>query len=222
MPKRSVFFLHYIKISLILTACSLVLLTTGCIRFLPLFSTPPATIVDSELYFKNIKSLPPEVIEKLPSDLVYYSAASPMDGYASPSNFSEVVYNHLSLNFLWTGAQHSQSPAGTTYAAMPSLGQKAARDTTELCITSEFTKETFKLIAILDWDDTGTTDWLVLYKFESLMQPENSTRLLLIRDIQENKLLTATVLSVTECYGNACKEYSGDKLTKFLGYKPAL
>lgn len=221
MQQRFVSTLHSLKISLFFSACTLVLLTTGCVRYLPFYSTP-ATIVNTELYFKSIRKLPPQLIEKLPSDIVYYTPSPDIDEYADPSNFSNVIYNHLSLNFLWTGAKHKQRSFSRTYAAMPSSGQFAIHDATKLSITNEFTKETFSLLAVLDWDNTGTTDWLVLYTFKSLVQPENCTRLLLVRDIEQNRMLNATVLSATECYGKTCKDYSGDKLVDFLGYDPVL
>ena len=103
---------------------------------------------------------------------------------------------------------------------MPSTGQTATLDQTEMAIINEFSKETFTLLAILDWDSTGTPDWLVLYTYSSRMQPETSKRLLLVRDILPNKLLAATVLSAEECFGNNCQTYNGKELVEFLDYEP--
>ncbi|WP_066857218.1 hypothetical protein [Halodesulfovibrio spirochaetisodalis] len=200
--------------------CLFMTLSTGCIRSLPMFGEP-ATVV-SDKYFSATRDLPEELQDKLPSDVIYYEPqkSSALD-YYSPKQFSKTAYNNLSLNFLWTGEQHSLPINGTTYAAMPSSGQKTVHRGTELTISNEFSKETLKLLAILDWENTGSKDWLVLYSFESLVQPETSTRLLLVRDVQPGRTLTATVLSASECFGNNCQEYSGYKLSEFLEYEPA-
>lgn len=194
-------------------------LSTGCIRNTSFFGTPAMLV--SPRYFSATQSLPQELQDKLPSDVTYYEPSKASNSYNSPKYFSKIAYNNLSLNFLWTGAQHSLPVDGTTYSAMPSAGQTAVHKETELIISSEFSKETLTLLAVLDWDNTGSTDWLVLYSFKSLVQPETSTRLLLIRDVQPRKILTATVLNASECFGNNCEEYSGYKLSEFLEYQPA-
>lgn len=193
-------------------------MTTGCFRNTGFFNEP-ATIVSSS-YYAATKKLPPMLQEKLPTDVVFYTAQQVTNGSISPQQFSNIAFNNLSLNFLWTGAQHDLSVVGTTYSAMPSAGQTATHNGTELIITSEFSQENLSLLAILDWNETGSTDWLVLYSFKSLVQPETSTRLLLMRNVQPNTILTATVLSASECYGNNCQEFTGDSLAEFLEYQP--
>lgn len=193
-------------------------MNTGCFRNTGFFSKP-ATIISSD-YFKATAGLPPQLKAKLPSDISYYTPQKTAGSVISPEQFSHTVFNNLSLNFLWTGNQHTLPIDGTTYSAMPSAGQAASHNGTELLITSEFSKEKLSLLAVLDWNNTGSTDWLILYSFESLVQPETSKRLLLIRNIQPNKILTATVLSASECFGNNCQHYVGDTLVEFLEYQP--
>lgn len=202
----------------------LLAMTTGCFRtpdFLRStgFFNEPAIIVSSS-YYSAIKKLPQELQQKLPTKFVFYTSQQETDAIISPQQFSNVAYNNLSLNFLWTGAQHDLSVVGTTYSNMPSAGQTATRNGTELIITSEFSQENLSLLAVLDWDETGSTDWLVSYSFKSLVQEETSTRLLLIRNVRPNAILTATVLSASECYGNNCKDFTGNSLAEFLEYQP--
>ncbi|MCG8529625.1 MAG: hypothetical protein MI749_03050 [Desulfovibrionales bacterium] len=199
--------------------CLLAFCTTGCVRSLNPFATP-AMVVNSE-YYTETDRLPDELKRYLPYAVDYYTPDNDLNKYHAPKNFSNVVFNALSLNFLWTGARHEQPlNNASTYAAMPSTGQTATLDQTEMAIINEFSKETFTLLAILDWDNTGTPDWLVLYTYSSHMQPETSKRLLLVRDILPNKLLAATVLSAEECFGNNCQTYSGKELVEFLDYEP--
>ena len=207
------------RIAILCSLCALpLLLNTGCFRNTGFF-TEPATLVSSR-YFSAIKPLPATLKKKLPTELAYYTPEQPTRNGISPEQFSHIIYNNLSLNFLWTGTQHDLPVDGTTYSAMPSAGQTATHNGTELLITSEFSQENISLLAILDWDDTDSHDWLVLYSFKSLVQPETSTRLLLIRDVRPNKILTGTVLSASECFGNSCQEYAGNALAKFLEYQP--
>lgn len=196
----------------------LLTMTTGCIRNTAFFEEP-ATVISSS-YFSATKKLPPLLQEKLPTEVEFYNGQQTPSTGISPQQFSKIAFNNLSLNFLWTGTQHNLPVDGTTYSAMPSAGQTATHNGTELIVTSEFSQESLSLLAILDWDKTGSKDWLVLYSFESLVQPETSTRLLLIRNIQPNTTLTATVLFASECYGNNCQEFTGSSLAEFLEYQP--
>ncbi|KAF1075798.1 hypothetical protein [Halodesulfovibrio sp. MK-HDV] len=202
----------------------LLTMTTGCFRtpdFLQStgFFNEPAIIVSSS-YYSAIKKLPQELQQKLPTEVVFYTSQQATDASISPQQFSNIAYNKLSLNFLWTGAQHDLSVVGTTYSNMPSAGQTATHNGTELIITSEFSQENLSLLAVLDWDETGSTDWLVSYSYKSLVQEETSSRLLLIRNVRPNAILTATVLSASECYGNNCKDFTGSSLSEFLEYQP--
>lgn len=202
----------------------LLAMTTGCFRtpdFLQStgFFNEPAIIVSTS-YYSAIKELPPELQQKLPTEFVFYTSQQATDTSISPQQFSKTAYNKLSLNFLWTGAQHDLSVVGTTYSNMPSAGQTATHNGTELIITSEFSQENLSLLAVIDWDETGSTDWLVSYSYKSLVQEETSTRLLLIRNVRPNAILTATVLSASECFGNNCKSFTGKSLAKFLEYQP--
>ncbi|SIO32202.1 hypothetical protein [Halodesulfovibrio marinisediminis] len=207
------------RISILCTLFALLLtLNTGCLRN-TVFFKEPATIISSN-YFAVTKKLPPQLQAKLPTDVVSYNPQQPARNSILPEQFSHIVFDNLSLNFLWTGAQHNLPIDGTTYSAMPSAGQIAKHNGTELTITSEFCEEKLSLIAILDWNNTGSTDWLVAYTFKSLVQPEISKRLLLVRDIQPNTTLTATVLSASECFGNNCQYYTGNSLVEFLEYQP--
>ncbi|MEZ6854486.1 hypothetical protein [Halodesulfovibrio aestuarii] len=192
---------------------------TGCFRNSTLFGEP-ATIITSG-YFSATKSLPPQLQKKLPTDYVFYTPQQTTNCVIPPQQFSKTAFNNLSLNFLWTGAQHNLPIDGTTYSAMPSAGQTATYNGTELLITSEFCQENLSLLAVLDWDNNGYKDWLALYSYKSRVQPETSTRLLLIRDIQPNRILTATVLSASECYGKNCQKFTGHSLSEFLEYQPA-
>ena len=199
-------------------------MTTGCFRtpeFLQStgFFNEPAILVSSS-YYSAIKELPQELQQKLPTKFVFYTSQQATDTKISPQQFSKTAYNKLSLNFLWTGTQHDLSVVGTTYSNMPSAGQTATHNGTELIITSEFSQENLSLLAVIDWDETGSTDWLVSYSYKSLVQEETSSRLLLIRNVRPNAILTATVLSASECFGNNCKNYTGKSLTKFLEYQP--
>jgi len=204
------------------TLCSIcalfLLLCTCCFRNSGMFSEP-ATVVSSR-YFPAAKALPAALQKKLPAELSYYSPKQPARNGIRPAQFSHIIYSNLSLNFLWTGEQHNLPVDGTTYSAMPSAGQTATHNGTELLITSEFSQENLSLLAVVDWDNTDSHDWLVLYSFKSLVQPETSTRLLLIRDVRPNKILTGTVLSASECYGNNCRQYTGSALASFLEYQP--
>lgn len=207
------------RIAPLCALCALsLLLSTGCFRNTGFF-TEPATIISSR-YFSAIKPLPATLKKKLPTELAYYTPDQPARNGIRPDQFSHIIYNNLSLNFLWTGNQHNLPVDGTTYSAMPSAGQTATHNGTELLITSEFSQENISLLAVLDWDNTESNDWLVLYSFKSLVQPETSSRLLLIRDVKPNKTLTGTVLSASECFGNNCQEYYGNSLVEFLEYQP--
>lgn len=206
----------------------MVLLLTGCMagnaKFLHMFtrSNHSLTIINAREFTNVAKRFRGELQEKgfLDSN---GTPRSDTDGHPQeyhPRSYGEEIRTRLSLRFLWSKAERQRTSEHVTHAAIPSAGENVTVQKNTLTIQSEFGSDSYRMVALLDWDGDGYRDWLIRYRYLPAMEGPPSTRLLIISHPGPTGLLDAQVVEAFECKGKRCFSYKGTALPEIIGYDP--
>lgn len=143
-------------------------------------------------------------------------------GEYRPQSYGKDLHTRLSMRFLWPKEERLRTSEEVTHATIPSASEEVIVDDTNLTINGEFGSDSYRMVAVMDWDDDGQRDWIVRYRYIPKMDGMPSTRLMVIPHPGPKGILDARVIEAFECDGGKCFSYTGEALPQILGYDPLL
>lgn len=124
---------------------------------------------------------------------------------SATNDYGQQLFKRLSPSFIFEDNAYSMSYA--SFDSSVSASDRAKVSDNGFSIKYLRQTVTVNMIALLDWDNDGTTDWLV----SCLVDPRNGGRTrdytVVIKDPKPEGPLQAQVIGVYECFGLACTLY---------------
>lgn len=127
---------------------------------------------------------------------------------SATNDYGQQLFNRLSPAFIFEDSAYNMSYA--SFNSSVSASDRSRVSDNGFTIDYLRQKVTVNMVALLDWNGDGATDWLV----SCFVEPRNGARTrdytVIISDPKPEGPLQAQVVGVYECFGLACTLYMRD------------
>ncbi|MDR1856550.1 MAG: hypothetical protein LBR22_05260 [Desulfovibrio sp.] len=168
-------------------------------------TTRPVVVVEEDKFLLMTKNLTKELQARrlLGEDMSYTSALSVTNMF---KDYGPILYRTLSPKFL-EGEDARFLPPASSFSRM-AIGGKVRGHDNGFTIDTSTHRIDVDLVAMVDWDEDGETDWIVACKVDPRRGGRSRTYYVLVRPpAEEGESLTGSVAAVAECFGATCTPY---------------